>query len=289
MTHLLHDARRVNGEFDSPDRFKRHLDDVRDLLRDSASYFLGKPEFKVRQFAEHDELLVLENENGSIDGCIAFEFRDLHCGGDGAGEWVQRRACLLRLLAVRKVPFRREFANLLAHEAMLRATVRSCHDDEDKPEIVGTSGIIIDSNDRGLRWAEKLAPRVTIVPGEQTDRRDPVLLALRCSAEKVREQNGGNEPYRFVFAKRPALVDAARLHQRGLKGFPIGEGGPDIVYDGTDPYEREIDVAAANLANRLPSTLVRLAIVGNQEATAWGAPYAPRMGINLGGTHYGQT
>lgn len=282
MAYLLHAAGWLNEGRDSPERYRRHLTDVQLLLRNAGAFFLGTPEFLVRRFADDGRLLVLERLDGTIDGCIAYELVELPTLDEVTGDVVQRRLCFIRLLAVRQVPLRRHLAYGLALEAMLRGTVRSLNDNEDLPQAAGTVGVIMESNERGLRWAAGLGGEVELATPAFVRPFDPTIAALTELTERICAESGGGTPYRLVLAKRTALAEAADLHRKGGRGMRISDDGPFVIYDPADPYRRAIEVAVQNITDRNPTTLRKLGMIGRASATAWGAPYAPRMGITLG-------
>ena len=288
MTFILHAAGWLNKGEDSLERFRRHVRDAAMLLRGSGTHFLGTPEFQVRSFAVVGQLLVLENVHGGIDGCVAYDLVDLPTLDRTTGEVVQRRFNILRLLALRPMPYRHEIARHMVYEAMLRGTVCSLCGNDDLPHAAGTLGMVTEANERGMRWAAGLGDDVDLVRPEHVRPFDPTVAGLIEMTERMRVDHGRGEPYRLVLAKRTSLEEAAALHRIGGRGLRVGAEGPFIIYDPADKHRRAIDVAAQNIVNRNPTTLRKLGMIGRRSATAWGGPYAAGMGIALGRFSTGQ-
>jgi hypothetical protein len=214
------------------------------------------------------------------EGCVAYTHQYVVHPDPVTGRSVRRRVTMLRILNVRESPHRAEIARRLSLEAQLRSTVRGLYD-KDEPEILGTLGVMMAGNDRALKWASLLRPRVTILPpGAFRVRNDPVLASLRRWADRVRFEIGGGERYRFIIGNRISLFDAVRLNAAGQIPHEPGSEELHVSYDPTDPFEDEIKVAAASIRDRNPKTLARLGLNGDPKATVWGPPEASAMRVD---------
>lgn len=255
------------------------------LLASGGGHFLPDSFHHLNELAADCRVLIAERvEGGStqIDGCISFTLARCICTDPATGETISRRANILRLRGVRESPHRSKIALCLVHEAMLRGTVRSRHDNEDEPHVLGTLGIVMEPNERALGWAAKQGHRVRILaPDDPAVENDPPLRCLRDYADAKHAELKLDRSYRIVVLNRSVLEDAALLNLIGREVDPTTAAELDVHYDPTDPYAWEIDVAVANIVRRNSATFARLGLAGDRDATVWGPPEAP--GMRIGG------
>lgn len=239
------------------------------------------------ELALASQLLIIEREeHGRTDlvACLAYTLAACNCADPLTGVAAARRIIIPRMLCVGDVPDREELAIRLLLEVMLRGTIRSRHDNPDEPLVLGTLGVVLESNRRFLKWAAKLGPRVTIIePGDARVEAEPVLETLRSFADAKHAALNFDEGYRFAIANRTLLIEAARLNFLGSPSFGRAAAEVPVRYDLSDPYRREIETAVASIARGHRVTHERLGLTGDQNATIWGPPEVAEMRIGVSG------
>jgi hypothetical protein len=258
------------------------LRNVQRLLMATAGGFVFDVFKNLSGYLRDGRLLLVEkfvSGEFRLEGCVAFEHLDLDCLS-GRNGLVRRRVNVIRLLAARESKHRALLARHLSYQAQLRGTVRAmqlgC-----APACIGTLGIVPDTNARALKWAMMLDHRAKVLASRsKAVDSDPVLAAFRDKVDG-RPHSNRNSPYYLIVADRMQLLEAARLHLAGIDslGLRLDEPNLRLDYEANDHCALQIFKAATDLINRDPETMRLFGLDGPHDATVWGPPATPNMGI----------